>query len=338
MTSNEYTIHYKTSLLEYAYKFNVSSACRVFHISRTRYYEIAHDFLKYGRAGLIPKPKRPKMPSMIRGDKEKAILDLALEFPTFGPARLANELREKANLSYSSVGVYLVLKRNNLNRRRDRLHRSYLTGSVISLEALRSIKTKPEMHIKTDYTGELLGQDSFYLGTIKGIGRIYSQAVIDCNASFAFAKLYNRKGADAAIDVLSTKVIPFYKAMNIKIKRIITDNGKEYTYHSPGGALKHKYNYFLKTQGIIHSLTKVRCPETNGYVERFHRTILDEFFLIKMRVSEYKSMDELQRDLDKFMIEYNYRRTHQGRKLGGVAPINKFMSGIKFPLMIESKN
>jgi transposase InsO family protein len=327
-----------TSLLEYAYKFNVSLACRTFGISRTRYYEIAHDFLKYGRAGLLPKPKCPKMPSKIRGDKEKAILELSLKFPTFGPLRLANELRKKANLSYSSVGIYLVLKRNNLNKKRDRLHRSYLTGSVISLEALRSIKAKPEMHIQTDYTGELLGQDSFYLGTIKGIGRIYSQAVIDCNCSFAFAKLYKRKGADAAIDIISTRVVPFYKAMNIAIKRIITDNGKEYTHHSPGGALKHKYGAFLKTQGIVHSLTKVRCPETNGYVERFHRTILDEFFLIKMRVNEYKSLNEVQRDLDKFMIEYNYRRTHQGRKLGGVAPIVKFVSGIKFPLMIESKN
>jgi transposase InsO family protein len=338
MTSNEYTIHYKTSLLEYAYKFNVSLACRVFHISRTRYYEIAADFLKYGKAGLLPKPKCPKMPSKIRGYAEKAILDLSLEFPTFGPLRLANELREKTKLSYSSVGIYFVLKRNNLNRKRDRLHRSYLTGSVISLEALRSINPKPEMHIKTDYTGELLGQDSFYLGTIKGIGRIYSQAVIDCNSSFAFAKLYSSKGADAAIDILRTRVIPFYKAMNIVLKRIITDNGKEYTHHSPDGALKHKYGAFLKSSCIVHSLTKVRCPETNGYVERFHRTILDEFFLIKMRVNEYKSLNEIQRDLDKFMVEYNYRRTHQGRKLGGTAPIVKFVSGIKFPLMIESKN
>lgn len=338
MTSNEYTIHYKASLLEYAWKFNVSLACRTFRISRTRYYEIARDFEKYGKAGLLPKAKCPKMPSKIRDGAEKAILDLALEFPTFGPARLANELRVKAKLSYSSVGVYLVLKRNNLNRKKDRLQRSYLTGNIISLEALRSLETKPEMHIKTDYTGELLGQDSFYLGTIKGIGRIYSQAAIDCNCSFAFAKLYNSKGAAAAIDIIKTRVIPFYKAMNVILERIITDNGKEYTHHSPGGASKHKYRVFLKSQGIVHSLTKVRCPETNGYVERFHRTILDEFFLIKMRVNEYKSLTEMQRDLDEFMIEYNYKRTHQGRKLGGVAPIVKFMSGIKIPLMIESKN
>ncbi len=341
MTSNEYTIHYKISLLDCARCSSVAAACRTFKISRTRYYEILADFERFGMPGLIPKPKCPKMPNKIKGIEEKAILDLCLEYPTYGPARLANELKAKTDgaLSYSSVGVYLVLKRNGLNKKRQRLYRSYLSsGSLVTLEAIQRIDSKKDMHIDTSRTGELLGQDSFYLGTIKGIGRIYSQAVIDCDCSFAFAKLYPDKSAASAVDVLKTRVIPFYKLMNIAIERIITDNGKEYTFHKDSGLAKHRYEAFLKSKAIVHSLTKVRCPETNGYVERFHRTLLDEFFLIAIRKNLYSCLSQLQDDLDRFMVEYNFKRTHQGIKLGGVAPIKKFVSGMKIPFMIESKN
>ncbi len=340
MTSKEYTIHYKISLLDYARSTSVAAACRTFKISRTRYYEIAKDFERFGIEGLLPKPKCPQMPNKIAGSAEKAVLDLALEYPTYGPARLANELRAKTNgkLSYSSVGIYLVLKRNGLNRKRQRLYRSYLSsGSLVTLEAIKKTD-KAEIHIETSHTGELLGQDSFYLGTIKGIGRIYSQAVIDCNCSFAFAKLYGNKSSTSAVDILENRVIPFYKIMNVAIERIITDNGKEYTYHRDSGIAKHRYECFLKSNGIAHSLTKVRCPETNGYVERFHRTLLDEFFLIAIRKNVYSNLAQIQNDLDRFMVEYNFKRTHQGIKLGGVTPIRKFVSGIKIPLMIESKN
>jgi len=340
MTSNEYTIHYKISLLDYARCSSVAAACRAFKISRTRYYEIAHDFERFGAAGLLPKPKCPKMPNKIKGMEEKAILDLALEYPTYGPARLANELKAKTDgaLSYSSVGIYLVLKRNGLNRKRQRLYRSYLSsGALATLESIQRIDSKVDVHIDTSHTGELLGQDSFYLGTIKGIGRIYTQAVIDCNCSFAFAKLYSDKSSASAVDILERNVFPFYRAMNVAIERIITDNGKEYTHHIHSGIARHRYEVYLKEKGIVHSLTKVRCPETNGYVERFHRTLLDEFFLIAIRKNIYSSLAQLEDNLCRFMVEYNFRRTHQGIKLGDVVPIRKFVSGMKIPLMIESK-
>jgi len=171
MTSNEYTIHYKISLLHYARYSSVTTACRAFKISRARYYEIAHDFERFGIAGLLPKPKCPKMPNKIKGNTEKQILDFVKEYPTYGPASIANELKAKTGgtLSYSSVGIYLVLKRSGLNKKRQRLYRSYLSSdSLVTLEAIRNID-KGEIHINSCNTGELLGQDSFYLGTIKGI-------------------------------------------------------------------------------------------------------------------------------------------------------------------------
>ena len=132
-------------------------------------------------------------------------------------------------------------------------------------------------------------------------------------------------------------MLSFYKAYGLKPERILTDNGKEYTTHSIRGRDAHKYEKYLKLAGIVHTLTRVRSPETNGYIERFHRTLLDEFFLIAIRKKIYKSLEELQIDLDKFMVKYNWYRTHQGYKVNGVTPINKFVSGIFRPLALESK-
>lgn len=128
MTSNELSIHYRISLLECAKKHNVSAACRIFRISRTRYYQIQNQFLKYGIYGLHPKQKIPNMPNKIKGKTEKAILDFVKEYPTYGPARIANELRTltASSISYSFVGIWCVLKRNGLSRKRVRLYRSYL--------------------------------------------------------------------------------------------------------------------------------------------------------------------------------------------------------------------
>jgi transposase InsO family protein len=339
MTGNELTIHYKISLLECAKKHNVSAACRIFRISRTRYYQIQNQFLKYGLDGLYPRPKIPRMPNKIRGNTEREILDFVKIYPTYGPARIANELMSSTGgrISYSSVGIWCMLKRNGLNRKKDRLYRSYLSGeSAVTLEDMSRLE-RPELHVETSHTGQLVSQDSFKLGYIKGIGAIYTQAAIDCDCSFAFAKLYKRKTADTSVDLLKKKVLPFYRAYCINLERILTDNGKEYTTHSIKGRDGHKYEKYLKKAGITHTLTRVRSPETNGYIERFHRTLLDEFFLIAIRNKLYRSLEELQADLDRFMVKYNWYRTHQGYKVGGVPPINKFVSGIFRPLALESK-
>jgi len=297
-------------------------------------------FLRYGKAGLLPKPKIPNMPNKIKGEVEKEILDFVKKYPTYGPARIANELRKvtEGRISYSTMGIYNMLKRNKLNRKRYRLDYSYLsTGSVVTLEKMLEMDSKKEIHVETSYTGELISQDSFKLGYIKGIGKIYTQAAIDCNCSFAFAKVYSRRTADTSVNLLKERVIPFYKHYDIDIERILTDNGKEYTTHKITGLTNHIYEKYLRENNITHSYTKVRSPETNGYVERFHRTLLDKFFLISIRKKIYKSLEEIQADLDKFMIHYNFNRTHLGYKLNGKTPVSKFLIGIKGPPKLESK-
>ena len=123
MTSNELIVHSILSLLKCAKKFNVSFACEQFSVSRTRYYEIKKDFLKHSKAGLLPKPKIPNMLNKIKGEIEKEIPSFVREYPTYGPVRIANELKRitKGKISYSYGGIYNVLLRNNLNRKYDRM-------------------------------------------------------------------------------------------------------------------------------------------------------------------------------------------------------------------------
>lgn len=139
-----------------------------------------------------------------------------------------------------------------------------------------------------------------------------------------YAKLYTKRTADISVDLIKSKIIPFYEHYDVHVERILTDNGKEYTTHKITGIFKHVYEKYLRENNITHSYTEVRTPKTNGYVERFYRTLLDEFFLISIRKKIYRSLRELHADLDEFMINYNFYRTHQGYKLNGITPIDNF--------------
>ena len=118
------------------------------------------------------------------------------------------------------------------------------------------------------------------MGTIKGLGRIYQQAGIDVYSNFSFAKVYLDKKADSAIDFVKSKVLPVYGMFDIPLDRILTDNGKEYTTHWKNA--RHDYEIFLAKCGITHTRIKPRCPRSNGMVERFNRTLLEEFYQIAM--------------------------------------------------------
>jgi len=123
--------------------------------------------------------------------------------------------------------------------------------------------------VETLYPGYLLCQDTFYVGTLKGVGRLYLQAVVDTFSSYAFAKLYTSKIAITAADILNDRILPFFSKEGITINAVLTDNGKEG---------EHPYELFLALNDIDHRFTKVGTPRTNSFVERFNRTVLDEFF------------------------------------------------------------
>jgi len=219
-----------------------------------------------------------------------------------------------------------VLFRHNLHNFKLRLkaleQRVAEEGVILTesqLQALEKAKEEKQAHgeIETEHPGYLGSQDTFYVGTLKGVGRIYQQTYVDTYSKVAHCKLYNMRTALTAADLLNDRVLPFYEEMNMPVLRILTDRGTEYC----GKLDEHDYQLFLGLSNIDHTRTKAKSPQTNGICERFHKTILDEFYKIAFRKKIYSSMEELQLDLDSWLKEYNEERTHQGKMCCGRTPM-----------------
>ncbi len=164
-------------------------------------------------------------------------------------------------------------------------------------------------------------QDTFYVGNMKGVGRIYQQTFVDTYSKVAFAKLYDRKTPITAADLLNDRVIPFFDAREVKLLRVLTDRGTEYC----GNPEHHEYELYLAVEDVDHSRTKAKSPQTNGIVERLHKTMLNEFYRIAFRKKIYHSIAELQADLDEWVESYNNERPHQGRWCFGKTPMHTFV-------------
>ena len=178
--------------------------------------------------------------------------------------------------------------------------------------------------IETEHPGYLIAQDTFYVGNMKGVGRIYQQTVIDTYSKVAFAKLYDRKNALVAADMLNDRVIPFFDSKEIPVLRVLTDRGSEYC----GNREHHEYELYLDLEDIDHTKTKAKSPQTNGICERFHKTILSEFYQIAFRKKIYESIEMLQNDLDEWLREYNESRPHSGKYCYGKTPMQTFLDSL----------
>jgi transposase InsO family protein len=324
----------KLNMLELAQELqNVSKACKIMGYSRTQFYEIRRNFQTYGSQGLLDRlpGTRGPHPNRVSEEIEKAILDYSLYHPTHGPLRVSQQLKLEDH-NVSSGGVRGVWLRHNLATRHERLLRleKHQKEQKIELtdEQIRLLeKFDPEFrerHIDAPYTGYLVAIDTFLVGTLKGVGKVYMQTVIDCHSRHAWARLYTSKIPISAVHVMNNDVLPFFEKHKVKIEHVLTDNGREYC----GRMDHHPFELFLQLEDIKHRYTKVRRPQSNGYVERLHRTMLDEHYRIKGRTKFYESVSEMQKDLDEYLVEYNTMRTHQGRNMNGRMPIQAFKDGI----------
>ena len=343
MTTNNKIARRKKSLLELASELgNVSKACKIMGYSRQQFYEIRRNFQTFGSEGLLdrlPGPRGPH-PNRVEPHVEEVILEYCLRHPTHGPLRVSQQLALQG-IQVSSGGVRGVWSRHEILTRHERLLR--LEASVkerrieLSDEQVRALERfSPEFrdrHIETRHTGDLVAVDTFFVGTLKGVGRVYLQSVIDCFSRYAWGRLYTTKLPITAVHVLNEDVLPFFEEHTSHISTILSDNGREFC----GRPDRHPYELFLQLEGIEHRTTRIRRPQSNGFVERLHRTLLDEHFRIKGREKWYETIEEMQEDLDIYLHHYNQERSHQGRNMNGRTPYQAFLEGI-IPDLIECPN
>jgi len=332
MTAKKKIAQSRLTLLQLAERLrNVSEACRRRGVSRSQFYEYKRAFQERGFEGLIDRPPVPKtFVNETPKEVKERVIALSIEHPAWGQVRISDQLRLEG-VSVSPSTVRNIWLKEGLETRYKRILRleEERNGKDMELteEQIRLIeKANPcfrERKVESPYPGYLLSQDTFMIGTIKGVGRIYLQAVVDTYGSYAFGKLYTSKLPETAVDVLYDRVLPFYETHGLKVEHILTDNGREYC----GRAMIHPYQIFLEFNDIRHRRTKIATPRTNGFVERFNRTVLDEFFREAFRKKLYASLEELQTDLDEWLHYYNNERPHRGYRNMGRRPIETIEEG-----------
>lgn len=330
---NPNIIKHKTGLLNLAAELgNISKACRLMGFSRDTFYRYQAARDAGGVEALFEVDrKKPNLKNRVDELTEQAVLDFALDFPAHGQVRVSNELR-KQGIFISPSGVRSIWLRHGMACMKQRLtvleKKSAEEGIVLTeaqVQALERKQQDDEAHgeIESHHPGYLGSQDTFYVGTIKGVGRIYQQTFVDTYSKWATAKLYTTKTPITAADMLNDKVLPFLASQDMGLIRILTDRGTEFC----GKVEVHDYELYLGVNGIEHTKTKTRHPQTNGICERFHKTILHEFYQVAFRRKLYTSIEELQTDLDSWLEYYNTERTHQGKMCCGRTPMQTLLDG-----------
>lgn len=324
----------KVGLLKLAEELgNVSHACKIMGYSRDTFYRLKDLYDTGGDLALQEISRRkPIVMNRVAPEVEAAVVKIATDNPAFGQVRVANELRKQA-IVISPAGVRCVWLRHDIETFKKRLKALeamvaqdgiILTESQIAALERKKEEEKANGEIETYHPGYLGAQDTYYVGTIKGVGRIYQQTYIDTYTKTAQAKLYDRKNALVAADMLNDRVIPFYEQMEIPLLRILTDRGTEFC----GARENHEYQLYLALEDIDHSRTKARHPQTNGICERFHKTIQDEFYAIAFRKKIYNTLEDLQTDLERWLQYYNEERPHSGKYCYGKTPMQTFFDSI----------
>jgi transposase InsO family protein len=315
MTQDDVLFGYRLQLFDLAGRTTVSDACRTFGVHRSTYYRWKDRVERSGLEMLRPRERRaPRMPNQFPAVVEERIVAFSLGHPGLGPKRIAAQLghSEWGGLRVSPNGVYKVLLRHGLNTRKLRL------SLIAGYRAPYQPPTEPaqEPHIDTGRPGELVGFDCFFVGRLQGTkGAVWQLTAIDTHSSFAWAELVRcPQGApdQAHTSRLARRVAKDLQRAGWRLERVLSDNGNEFQ--------RPLFTDTIAELGADHSRIKSGRPQTNGHVERLHRTILEECWrpaFARFLQVRYRG---LQRELATYLDYYNHRRAHTGRITAGRCP------------------
>lgn len=314
MTQDDVLFGYRLQLFRLAGEMGVSAACRLMGVHRSTYYRWKDQVDRSGLEMLRPRERRtPQMPNQLSPIVEQRIIAFALGHPGWGPKRVSSRLARPqwGGLIVSPNGVYKTLCRHGLNTRAKRL--SLVAGYAAPFEPPR--EPAPEPHIEVDHPGELVGIDCFFVGRLHGAkGPVWQITAIDCYSSFAWAELVTVTGQAPSIEQtskLARRVAKELQAAGWQLERVLTDNGNEFGRREFGSRLP---------AGVAHSQIRSGRPQTNGHVERLHRTILEECWRPAFARFLQVRLSGLRRHLATYLHDYNYDREHHGRITQGRRP------------------
>ena len=315
MTADDVLYRYRLRALALAGELgNVRAACRALGIHPSTYYRWKKTADRHGLELLRPRERRsPRMPNQASPLTEQRVLAFSLAHPGLGPARIASELgREKwGALSISPNGVWGVLRRHGLSTRARRY--ALVAGYAAPPEPARA--PEPVRHIAVARPGELVQMDCFFLGRLSGTtGAVWQYTAIDAYSAYLWARLYvtPRNPAARSTSLLAHAVAAELAERGYALGAISSDNGSALTSHLFGEA--------LAGMGVEHRRIHAGRPQSNGFIERAQRTVLEECWRPAFARYLTPKLTGLRRDLEAFLGYYNADRAHNGRHTRGRTP------------------
>ena len=300
---------------------NVSATCRRYDVSRTVFYRWRARLARYGPDGLHPtrRTARPGRAPQLSVADERRVIAEALAWPTRGPQWVSDRLALQG-LVVAPVTAWRVLRRVGLNHRLARLAVLEDQSATRGLLTERTARRRRGRHVAAAQPGDLCSLDSFYIGKLKGVGKVWQLTACDCASSFGWARIVVGEVTAARMAAFLTDVVrPGYRAAGWRLKRVLTDNGKEF---------KASFVTTCADRQVRHTRTKPRHAWTNGFVERLQGTMLHEHWRVEFRRHYFRSARALQRSLDRFLVFYNTQRPHRGYRLQGRTPATVFHGAV----------